>query len=87
MWEVLETRWGVLEWIARNPSARQDPCQVHRLLVRGCNGAVCIFGYVVRVERRFPLFNTKCWSAAVASGDVRSSTGSLGRSDPCRSEC
>ena len=34
MWEVLEIRWGVLEWIARNPSARQDPCLVHRLLVR-----------------------------------------------------
>ena len=33
MWEVLEIRWGVLEWIARNPSARQDPCLVH-LLVR-----------------------------------------------------
>ena len=34
MWEVLEIRWGVLEWIARNPSARQDPCLVHLLLVR-----------------------------------------------------
>ena len=34
MWEVLEIRWGVLEWIARNPSARQDPCLVHPLLVR-----------------------------------------------------
>ena len=39
MWEVLEIRWGVLEWIARNPSARQDSCLVARqdsclLLVR-----------------------------------------------------
>ena len=34
MWEVLEIRWGVLEWIAPNPSARQDPCLVHLLLVR-----------------------------------------------------
>ena len=34
MWEVLENRWGVLEWIARNPTARQDPCLVHLLLVR-----------------------------------------------------
>ena len=34
MWEVLEIRWEVLEWIARNPSARQGPCLVHRLLVR-----------------------------------------------------
>ena len=34
MWEVLEIRWGVLEWIARNPSARQDPCLVHILLVQ-----------------------------------------------------
>ena len=33
MWEVLEIRWGVLDWIARNPSARQDPCLVHLLLV------------------------------------------------------
>ena len=33
MWEVLEIRWGVLEWIAHNPSARQDPCLVHLLLV------------------------------------------------------
>ena len=34
MWEVLDVRWGVLEWIARNPSARRDPCLVHLLLVR-----------------------------------------------------
>ena len=34
MWEVLEIRWGVLEWTAGNPSARQDPCLVHLLLVR-----------------------------------------------------
>ena len=34
MWEVLEIRWGVLEWIARNPLATQDPCLVHLLLVR-----------------------------------------------------
>ena len=34
MWEVLEIWWGVLEWIARNPSARQDPCLVYLLLVR-----------------------------------------------------
>ena len=34
MWEMLEIRWGVLELIARNPSARQDPCLVHLLLVR-----------------------------------------------------
>ena len=34
MWEMLEIRWGVLEWIARNPSAGQDPCLVHLLLVR-----------------------------------------------------
>ena len=53
----------------------------------GCNGAVCIFGDVVREERRFPLFNAKCWSANVASGERRSSTGLLGGRDPCRSEC
>ena len=34
MWEVLKIRWGVLEWIARNDSARQDPNLVHLLLVR-----------------------------------------------------
>ena len=34
MCKVLEIRWGVLEWIARSPSARQDPCLVHLLLVR-----------------------------------------------------
>ena len=34
MWKVLEIRWGVLEGIARNPSARQDQCLVHLLLVR-----------------------------------------------------
>ena len=34
MWEVLVIRWGVLAWIARNPSARQDTCLVHLLLVR-----------------------------------------------------
>ena len=34
MWEVLEIRWGVLEWIASNPSARQNPFLVHLLLVR-----------------------------------------------------
>ena len=87
MWEKLEIGWGVLEWIARNPSARQGPCLVHLCWCDGCNGAVCIFGDVVREERRFPIFNAKCWSAAVASGEHRSSTGSLGRRDPCRSEC
>ena len=34
MWEVLEIRWGVLEWISRNLSARPDSCLVHLLLVR-----------------------------------------------------
>ena len=34
VWEVLEIRWEVLEWITRNPSAKQDPCLVHLLLVR-----------------------------------------------------
>ena len=36
----------------------------------GCNGAVCIFGDLVRVERRFPLFNAKSWSAAVGLAAV-----------------
>ena len=38
MWEVLKIRWGVLEWIARNPSARHDPCLVHLRLVRRLQG-------------------------------------------------
>ena len=33
MWEVVEIRWGVLEWIARYPSARRDPWLGHLLLV------------------------------------------------------
>ena len=35
--EEMNFRWGMLEWIARNPSAQRDSCMVHLRLLRKWN--------------------------------------------------